>query len=164
MNQRFTTCEKPGYYRATELVSASDILCMANRLTQRRFSKGRVLSNSSDASAYLTFKLNRYEREVFCVLFLDNRHRVLAFEEMFFGTINGTTVHPREVAKRALHHNAAAAIIAHNHPSGEPEPSQADIAITRRLAKALELVEIRLLDHIVVGIGNHVSLADRGLI
>ena len=100
----------------------------------------------------------------FGVLFLDNRHRVLAFEELFRGTIDGASVHPREVVRRALQLNAAAVILSHNHPSGVAEPSQADRQITARLREALDLVGIRVLDHLVVGDGDCCSLADRGLL
>jgi DNA repair protein RadC len=99
---------------------------------------------------------------VFACLFLDNRHRVIAFEELFRGTIDGASVHPREVVKHALHHNAAALILAHNHPSGVAEPSRADVQITRRLVAALGLVDIRVLDHLVIGDTEAVSLAERG--
>jgi len=103
------------------------------------------------------------EHEVFCCCFLDNRHRVIAFEEMFRGTVDGTSVHPREVVKRALAHNAVALVLAHNHPSGVSDPSAADELITRRLKEALALVDIRLLDHIVVG-ADVSSMAERGLL
>jgi len=99
---------------------------------------------------------------VFAALFLDTRHRTLAFEELFQGTVDGAEVHPREVVRRALAHNAAAVIIGHNHPSGCPEPSAADRSITSRLKQALALVDVRLLDHFVVGDGAPVSLAARG--
>jgi DNA repair protein RadC len=101
---------------------------------------------------------------MFCCLFLDNRHHVLSFEEMFRGTIDGTSVYPREVVKTALSINAAAVILAHNHPSGVAEPSQADERITRRIKSALELVDIRLLDHLIIGNGTSTSLASRGLL
>lgn len=104
-----------------------------------------------------------HEREVFSVLYLDNRHRVLGFEEMFYGTIDTASVHPREVVKAALKHNAAAVIFAHNHPSGVAEPSRADEVLTRRLKDALALVDIRVRDHFVVGDGDPVSMAERGL-
>ena len=102
--------------------------------------------------------------EVFCCLYLDNRNRLIMFEELFRGTIDGASVHPREVVRRALEHNAAALILAHNHPSGIAEPSQADEIITRRLKSALGLVDIRVLDHLVVGDGETVSFAERGLL
>lgn len=104
-----------------------------------------------------------HEREVFSVLFLDNRHRVLGLEELFYGTVDTATVHPREVVKSALKRNAAAVIFAHNHPSGVAEPSRADELLTRRLKDALALVDIRVLDHFVVGDGDPVSMAERGL-
>ncbi len=101
---------------------------------------------------------------MFCCLFLDNRNRVISFDELFRGTIDGASVHPREVVKIALQRNAAAVILAHNHPSGVAEPSQADEIITRRLRDALGLVDIRILDHFVIGEGDCVSFAERGLI
>lgn len=101
---------------------------------------------------------------MFGCLFLDNKHQVLTFEELFFGTINAAAVYPREVVAKALSHNAAAVILAHNHPSGIAEPSQADCQITQRLQQALEAVDVRVLDHIVVGDREVVSLAERGLI
>jgi DNA repair protein RadC len=104
------------------------------------------------------------EHEVFCCLYLDKRHRLIQFEELFRGTIDGASVHPREIVKLALQRNSAAVIIAHNHPSGVAEPSQADEFITQRVKEALALVDIRLLDHIIVGDGACVSLAERGLI
>jgi DNA repair protein RadC len=105
-----------------------------------------------------------YRNEVFAAIFLDNRHRVLGFEELFFGTIDGASVHPRVVVQRALDLNAAAVIFAHNHPSGVAEPSRSDEALTRRLREALGLVDIRVLDHLVVGSEGIVSFAERGLL
>jgi DNA repair protein RadC len=101
---------------------------------------------------------------VFCCLYLDNRHRLTGFDELFRGTIDGASVHPREVVREALEHRAAAVILAHNHPSGVAEPSQADELITQRLRDALALVDIRLLDHVIVGDGACISLAEQGLI
>ncbi len=103
-------------------------------------------------------------QEIFCCLFLDTRHRVLAFEELFRGTLDGAAVYPREVVKKALAHNAAAVILAHNHPSGVAEPSRADEALTQRLKDALALVDIQVLDHLVVGDGDITSFAERGLL
>ncbi len=113
---------------------------------------------------YLRAWLVPFPYEVFACLFLDNRHRVIAGEELFRGTIDGASVHPREVVRRALAHNAAAVILAHNHPSGVAEPSAADVAITRRLRDALALVDVRVLDHLIVGEAAPVSLAERGLV
>jgi DNA repair protein RadC len=122
------------------------------------------LAAPADAARFLKAKLLDLPHEVFCCLFLDTRHRLIRYEELFRGTIDGATVYPREVVKRALAHNASAVILGHNHPSGVSEPSEADRSITLKLAKALALVEIRLLDHVVVSRGGHVSLAERGLV
>ena len=113
--------------------------------------KSEVLSNPEITRDYLALHMRKYECEVFACLFLDNQHRVIAFEEMFRGTIDGASVHPREVVKRALYHNAAAAIFAHNHPSGSNKPSAADEKITQELKKSLSLVDVRVLDHFVIG-------------
>ena len=125
---------------------------------------GQILSSPRDAQDFLRAKLARLEHEVFAVLYLDNRHRVLAFEELFRGTINGTAVYPREVVKQSLALNCAAVILVHNHPSGVPEPSTADEVLTSRLKEALLLVDVRVLDHLVIGSDGVVSFADRGLI
>ncbi|NOZ09900.1 MAG: JAB domain-containing protein [Gammaproteobacteria bacterium] len=126
--------------------------------------RGAVLDSPQVARDYLHARLRDRQYEVFCCLFLDNRHRALAFEELFKGTLNGTSVHPREVVKRALGHNAAAVIFSHNHPSGVAEPSLADQSLTRRLVDALALVDIRVLDHLVIGDGETVSFSERGLL
>jgi len=122
------------------------------------------LSSSTLTRRYLRARMRDYSREVFVCLFLDSQNRVIACEELFQGTIDGSVVHPREVVRRALHHNAAALIFAHNHPSGVAEPSQADVNITRRLKDALAVVDIRTLDHLVVGDTEVVSLAERGMV
>ena len=126
--------------------------------------RGDALTSPDATRRYLAARLRAQPREVFACLFLDNRHRVLAYEELFFGTIDGATVHPREVVRRALEHNAAALILSHNHPSGVAEPSAADENITRRLKEALALVDVRVLDHLIVGDGEAVSLAERGMV
>lgn len=123
-----------------------------------------ALSNPSDSARFIKSRLAHLPYEVFACLYLDNRHRVLEFEELFRGTIDGASVHPREVVRACLKHNAAAVIFAHNHPSGVAEPSAADRAITRELREALGLVGIRVLDHLVVGAGQPTSMAARGLI
>ncbi|NOX08897.1 MAG: JAB domain-containing protein [Gammaproteobacteria bacterium] len=123
-----------------------------------------AIKNPGDTRRYLRSRLREYKQEVFACLFLDTRHRVIRFEELFYGTIDGASVHPREVVKRALHLNASALILAHNHPSGIAEPSHADQAITLRLRDALALIDVRVLDHIIVGDGHEVSLAERGVI
>ena len=109
-------------------------------------------------------RLRDLQHEVFCCVYLDNRNRVIAFEELFRGTIDGASVHPREVVKEALSRNAAAVILAHNHPSGVAEPSVADQMVTQRLKEALALIEVRLLDHLVIGDGVCESFAERGLL
>jgi len=118
--------------------------------------------SASATRDWLRLNLAGQEREMFVVLFLDNQHRLIAHETLFTGTINHTQVHPREVVKAALKHNAAAMLVAHCHPSGHAEPSDADRRITERLKQALDLVDIRLLDHLVVGGMEIVSLAERG--
>jgi len=121
-----------------------------------------TLADPVASGRYLKSRLCAYPYEVFACLFLDNRHRVIAFEELFRGSIHGASVHPREVVRRCLAHNAAAVILAHNHPSGIAEPSQDDRTITLRLREALGLIEVRVLDHIVIGDGLPISLAQRG--
>jgi DNA repair protein RadC len=124
---------------------------------------GPPLTSPRVVRDYLVAQLRDRDHEVFCCLYLDNRHRLLGFEELFRGTIDGASVHPREVVKRALSRRAAAVILVHNHPSGVAEPSQADEVITARLRDALALVDIRVVDHLIVGDGICVSLAERGL-
>jgi DNA repair protein RadC len=135
---------------------------LAKRYFEQSLPPGHTIRSPADTEAFLLARLRDLPHELFCCLYLDNRHRVLGFEELFRGTIDGTSVYPREVVKQALAFNAAAIILAHNHPSGVAEPSQADERITRRLKSDLELVDIRLLDHLVIGDGTSVSLASRG--
>ena len=123
---------------------------------------GASFTSSNAVRDWLRLNLAMLEREEFTALFLDNQHRLIALETLFTGTINHTQVHPREVVKAGLKHNCAAIIVAHSHPSGEAEPSQADRKITERLRAALELVEIRLLDHLVVGNMEIISFSERG--
>lgn len=138
------------------------VLELARRHLGETLSRDGVLQNPEETRRYLKAKLREYPYEVFACLFLDTRHRVIACEELFRGTVDGASVHPREVLRRALQHNAAALILAHNHPSGLAEPSQADRRITERLRDVMALVDIRILDHIVVGDRNTVSFAERG--
>ncbi len=135
---------------------------LSRRLLQADLERGSALTDPLSAGRYFAQRLRGRPHEVFAALFLDTRHRVVAFEELFQGTLDGAEVHPREVVRRALGHNAAAIIIGHNHPSGNPEPSAADRAVTARLKQALALVDLRLLDHFVIGDGEPVSLAARG--
>jgi DNA repair protein RadC len=143
-------------------VALQAALELGRRYLESRLRRGTPLSSPTDTRRFLTARLRRHEHEVFACLFLDNRHRLIRFEELFRGTVNGASVHPRVIAKRALHHNAAAVIIAHNHPSGVAEPSQADRAITDRIRDAMALIDVRLMDHFVVGDGEIVSFAERG--
>lgn len=121
-----------------------------------------TVTDPKQAGNYFKLKLAERDREVFAVLFLDTRHQMLTYEELFLGTIDGAEVHPRVVVKRALELNAGAVILAHNHPSGNTEPSAADRAVTAQLKQALSVVDVRLLDHFVVGRGEPVSMAMRG--
>lgn len=123
---------------------------------------GAAFTSSSSVRDWLRLQLAMLDREAFTVLWLDNQHRLIAHDTLFLGTINSITVHPREVVKSGLKNNAAAAVLAHNHPSGEAEPSKVDRLITTRLKQALELVDIRLLDHMVVGGMDIASFAERG--
>ena len=137
---------------------------LARRYFEQSLPAGACIRSPADTEAFMLSKLRHLGHERFCCLYLDNRHRVLRFDELFRGTIDGTSVYPREVVKEALAVNAAAVILAHNHPSGVSEPSQADERITRRLKSALELVDIRLLDHLIIGDAGTTSLASRGLL
>jgi DNA repair protein RadC len=138
------------------------VLEMARRHLHEQLARGEALTSPALTRRYLQAQLRDEPHEVFAALFLDSQHRVLAFEPLFRGTLDSAAVYPREVVKRCLAHNAGAIIVAHNHPSGVAEPSQSDRRITERLRDALALVDIRLLDHIVVGDGEAVSLAERG--
>ena len=140
------------------------VMELSKRYLEEPLKRGEALESPRATEAYLKCALCDHPHEVFAGLFLDTRHRVIAFEELFYGTIDGATVYPRVVAEKALNHGAAALIVAHNHPSGIGEPSLADQAITRRLKDALALLDIRLLDHFVIGDGRPVSLAERGLL
>ncbi len=151
---------KKGQYR---LASSEEIIDAALDEMRQRFSRGQQLTNPADTQRFLQLRLAHLEHEVFAVLWLDNRHRVIEFEELFRGTIDGASVHPREVVKSALKHNAAACIFAHNHPSGDATPSQADRQITQRLKEVLGVIDVRTLDHVVVS-ENTCSFAELGLL
>ncbi len=156
-------CAAPGLGDA-KFAQLQAVLEMGRRHAGERLQRGSVIDSPDKGADYLAARLRDYPYEVFAVLFLDNRHRMIACEELFRGTIDGASVHPREVVRRALAHNAAAVILSHNHPSGVAEPSQADRQITERLREALGLIDVRVLDHIVIGDGEHCSLAQRGWI
>jgi len=143
-------------------VQLQAVLEMSRRYLSEKLTNGTVLKNPRDTQAFLKSQLRHQQREVFACLFLNTKHCVIGFEELFYGTLDGASVHPREVVKRALHHNAAAVIFAHNHPSGNATPSQADIDITKQLVRALGLIDVRVLDHIIVAANTATSLADLG--
>jgi len=140
------------------------VLEMARRHLHESLKKKSVVNSPDSTRDFLTSRMRGYQREVFACLFLDNRHQIIEYEELFQGTIDSTAVYPREVVKTALFHNAAAVIFAHNHPSGVNEPSDADKQITRKLKEALHLVDIRVLDHVIVGEGQAFSFAENGLL
>jgi DNA repair protein RadC len=144
--------------------TAEQILEEARRVIDLKTQRGEAFTSPELVKEYLITKLAGFEHEVFAALFLDAKHQLIQYVEMFRGSIDSASVYPREVVKEALHHNAAAVIFAHNHPSGNPEPSQADKTLTQRLKEALMLIEVRSLDHIVVGGRQTVSFAERGLI
>ena len=158
-NRRTSISKKTGF-------SDDEIISAALQILERRIAyhiDKPLIQSPQESKDYVKLQLSERPYEVFACLFLDNRHRVIAFEELFRGTIDGCSVHPREVVKATLAHNAAAVILAHNHPSGNGEPSQADRRITERLRDALALIDVRVLDHLVVG-QDVVSFAERGLL
>lgn len=149
----------PGKY-----VQFQVVLELSRRHLAEKLREGDAMTQPDLVRDYLRARMQDYQHEVFACLYLNNQHRVVAMEELFQGTIDGAAVYPREVVKRCLYNNAAAVIFAHNHPSGLAEPSQADVQITRRLITALATIDVRVLDHMVVGRQQVVSLAERGLL
>ena len=135
---------------------------MGRRHLAERLRRDSALESPQAVRDYLKARLRHEPHEVFGCLFLDAKHRVICFEALFFGSIDGASVYPRQVVKRALFHNAAATILVHNHPSGVAEPSQADRQLTERLKEALGLIEVRVLDHFIVGDGEPLSMAEFG--
>jgi DNA repair protein RadC len=156
-------CQLKGLGQA-KYVQLQACIEMNQRYLSEKLKQNTVMENPQHVKSYVQSQLLNYQNEVFAVLFLDNQHRVIAFEELFFGTINASSVHPRVVVQRALSLNAAAAIIAHNHPSGVAEASIADIDITLTLKNALGLIDVRLLDHLIVASHQVISLAEQGQI
>lgn len=138
------------------------VLAAARRIVDARSQRGCSFSDPKAVEEFLQAKLGGAEREVFAALLLDTRHRLISYQELFFGSIDGAEVHPREVVKQALRHNAAGVIVAHNHPSGDATPSVADRAVTARLKQALSLIDVRLLDHFVIGARRAQSMASLG--
>ena len=157
--QRFCLGHGLGDAKYTQLQA---VLEMAKRHFNEVLQRGSALTSPEITRAYLSAQLRGYSYEVFACLFLDNQHRVIKLDELFRGTIDGTSVYPREVVKQALYHNAAAVIFAHNHPSGITEPSSADKHITEKLKQALSLFDIRVLDHFIIGDGEPYSFAEHG--
>lgn len=148
---------------AAKYVQLQAVLEIGRRHLQEALERSDALTSPALTRRYLLSQLRDRHQEQFCCLFMDSQHRVITFEVLFYGTIDAANVYPREVVKRCLHHNAAALILAHNHPSGVSEPSQADRYITDQLVKALALVDVRVLDHFVVGDGEVASFAELGL-
>lgn len=155
----FTNLPGLGVARYVVLQAALEL---SRRYLKARLERSNPISDPRAASVYLSAQFKPLRREVFGCLFLDTRHQVITFETLFLGTLDAATVHPREVVRRALELNAAAVILAHNHPSGVAEPSQADRALTRRLSEALGLIDVRVIDHVVIGEGETTSFAERG--
>jgi len=145
-------------------VEKQSVITLAMKVLAIKHRAGRSLSKPEETRNYLRLRLADYRNEVFGCLFLDNRHRIIAVRELFQGTIDGASVHPRVVVQQAMEVNAAAMVFFHNHPSGIAEPSRADEMLTRRLKDALALVDVRVLDHFVVSAGESVSFAERGLL
>ncbi len=146
------------------VATATEIIAAARRAMTRRVRRGIPLDSPHAVRDFLTMKLGTLEHETFVVLLLDTRHRLIDYVELFRGTIDKASVHPREVVKLALARNAAALVLAHPHPSGAADPSQADELITRRLKEALALVDIRLIDHFIIAGGDAISFSERGLL
>ena len=150
-----------GPAKQAELLAVAEL---ARRALGQRLREREVMDSPQALREYLQLNLAHKSHEVFAVLFLDQQHRLLALEELFRGTLSETSVYPREVLLRALHHHSAAVVLAHNHPSGSVQPSRADLALTRHLREALALVDVRVLDHLIVGTGQCLSMAEEGLL
>lgn len=150
-----------GHYRPA---CPEEVLHVARRVLSQRVRRGATMSSPQAVKDHLRLEIGVLEHEVFCVLFLDAQHRIIQLRQMFRGTISQTSVYPREVVKEALSLNAAAVILAHNHPSGAAEPSRADEFLTQTLKTALALVDVRVLDHLVVAGADVVAFSDRGLL
>lgn len=160
----FKICDKSGKYLPRHPLTEKQIINAAKSIIRNQYSQKRVTIDAPGKSKQAaSIFLSSYEHEVFACIFLNNKHEVLSIEEMFRGTIDNASVHPREVLKRCLEVNAAAVIFAHNHPSGDAKPSQSDVSITKVLNDALGLIDIRVLDHIIVGGLDACSLAEKGL-
>ena len=156
-------CQVRGIGEA-KYVQLQAVMELARRHLGEQLGREQVFSNPSLVGEFLLAHLRDCEQEIFAALFLDSQHRLISWEKLFFGTIDSASIYPREVVKRALYHNAAAVVLSHNHPSGVAEPSESDQLITQRLKEALILVDIRVLDHVIVGGGYTVSMAEHGMV
>jgi DNA repair protein RadC len=150
--------EENGVYTIKNPLTESEIINLAKYVISKKFQKGIQVKNSTECMDFLITSLAEYENEVFCVLFLNTNHQLISFDKMWEGSVDHVEISPREIAKRALKYNATAVILAHNHPSGNTESSSADIAMTKNLQAALMLFEIKILDHIIVGADEAISL------
>ncbi len=164
MTEAFVRDLSPAPYASSLSESDKETIERALAILSNRYTMTEAINDPRVAGAFIALKLGGCEREVFGAMFLDTRHRLISWKELFFGSIDGAEVHPREVVREALNLNAAAVILGHNHPSGVPEPSAADRAVTARMKQALSLVDIRLLDHFIVSGGLSTSMATRGWI
>lgn len=153
-----------GQYVTSSPVEEKAIIDLASKILLSHLRVAESITDTSKTRHFFQCKLANLEREVFAVLFLDSQHRIIEYEELFFGTVDSSTIHPREVVKCAIKHNASAVVFAHNHPSGSTKPSRADIGVTIRLKSALELIDVRVLDHIIVTVSTTTSMAALGQI
>jgi len=160
----FKAGDQPGNYITNQAIGEQDILNMAKYLARQRLRKGRTLCSPDACFDYLQTLLQELEHEVFGAIFLDQQHRIISHEILFRGTINQASVYPREIVKQILSVNAAAVILFHNHPSCHCQPSSADDQLTDQIKKTLMLIEVRMLDHIIIGNGEHYSYAKYGKI
>lgn len=156
----FFSAESEGIYNAFN-VTAEQIISQAKQIAEKSFKNRKKIESPDEAKSFIWAAMQNLEQEVFACLFLNTKHQIISFEKMFFGTIDATSVYPREVVKKALQLNAAAVIFTHNHPSLDPSPSNADISITKRLTEALALIDVRVLDHVIVGSDTY-SFAENG--
>ncbi|MCE0845277.1 DNA repair protein RadC [Buttiauxella sp. A2-C1_F] len=160
----FIASDRSGHYQTQEPVSREEIIRFAHTLLARQFRNRRKITSSEDVRQWLVMKLALETRETFGVIMLSQQHHILGYQTLFTGTLSQTMVYPREIVSLALIHNAAAVILVHNHPSGEPEPSQADKFITQKITDALALLDIRVTDHLIVGGDSVYSFAEHGLL
>tara|TARA_Y100001963_G_C6764253_1_gene441347 strand:- start:580 stop:1071 length:492 start_codon:yes stop_codon:yes gene_type:complete len=162
--RKFQITESPGVYQVKSTVTDSEIIEMAAIIAHRRLQKGQSLKSPQLVSKHLQVYLHDREYEVFGIIFVDSQHQIITTEEIFKGTVDACAVYPREIAKRALQLNAKAVVLFHNHPSGDPRVSAADKAITYKIKSALDILDVNVLDHIIVGFEGTCSFAELGLL